>query len=87
MREKKRKLKAEKNQLLDFVEESVQKQQEDQQIRQRLEDSLKEAEGQKLALTGERDQLKRDKDNLEDLMRQAQGNIRQMREEKEHLSA
>lgn len=40
----------------------------------------------KLAITGERDQLKRDKDNLEDLVRQAQGNIRQMRDEKEYMN-
>jgi hypothetical protein len=68
------------------VEESVQKQQQDKVLQEQLEAQLKESEGHKLAITGERDQLKRDKDNLEDLVRQAQGNIRQMRDEKEYMN-
>lgn len=68
------------------MEESVQKQQHDKVLQEQLEAQLKESEVHKLAITGERDQLRRDKDNLEDLVRQAQGNIRQMRDEKEYMN-
>lgn len=68
------------------MEESVQKQQQDKILQEHLEAQLKECEVHKLAIMGERDQLKRDKDNLEDLVRQAQGNIRQMRDEKEYMN-
>ncbi len=86
VKEKKRKIKADKNQLLDFVEESVQKQQAEEIIKQKLQAQVRDNDVLIRSLRDEREQLLKDKDNLDDLIKQTQLNIRQMREEKEAMS-
>ena len=76
VKEKKRKIKADKNQLLDFVEESVQKQQAEEAIKVKLQAQVRENEVVIKVHREEREVLIKDKENLEDLIKQTQQNAR-----------
>ena len=69
-KDKKRRLKTEKNQLLDFVEENVQKQQVEEAHKQRLLQQIGEAETRIKDMREERELLWKEKENLDDLIKQ-----------------
>lgn len=73
---KKRQLKADKNQLLDYVEDHVQKMQAEEALRKRVQAQLAEVEARVADLREDRDRAARERDNLEDLMKQTQMNVR-----------
>lgn len=69
IKDKKKKLKAEKNQLLDFAEESVQKQQQEEALKVRLQSQIAESEQRYNEVKDQRDAYRKDKENQEDLIK------------------
>ncbi|CDW87983.1 UNKNOWN [Stylonychia lemnae] len=83
VRSKKKGLKQEKNQLLDFVEESLHKQQQEEQIKTELQSNLRDRDSLINQLQLQIEDVNRDKQNLDSLLTQVQHNLRTMRDEKE----
>jgi len=69
IKDKKKKLKAEKNQLLDFAEETVQKQQQEEALKVRLQSKIAESEQRYNEVKDQRDAYRKDKENQEDLIK------------------
>lgn len=63
IKDKKKKLKAEKNQLLDFAEETVQKQQQEEALKVRLQSKIAESEQRYNEVKDQRDAYRKDKEN------------------------
>eukprot|EP00347_Sterkiella_histriomuscorum_P015674 403356124 len=85
VKSKKTILKKDKNQLLDFVEESLQKQQIEEKLKLELQDEQKRQDSLINQLKQRLEDLQIDKKHQDDLLLQVQQNLRVMREEKEKL--